>query len=413
VPKPLTCAGCKGSVSSYQAIHCVFECRPFPNPRSARAPPLRACGTCYHEGCIEVGAPFRTRHKDGRGLVYPLTAAASGFVCEACTLRAHVGRELSRTHKDVYLLKLERMRMIDVAHNWAPRTLTSYRSRLRFIRNFERTYGVVCLPTLKLDTPPITPAIPLMWAMQHYALQKPRGSHPSSGDQVSWATARALRSAASFYNEGLMALQYPASSLRDPTSKRGRLSPGRSPTDFLGFSMMAAGMAKRMGTASKPARALRLEHVLWNLRFRDRQYQVCTDPQMRLEIATAAFAEIAAFCGWLRGGEVFGMDAEDVEYVPPESGPAHGLREGIGFFQVDLLDSTKSSQDAKADIVFASETSSGLDGGMWWGPFVGWPRRDGLPGRRSLSTPFGAPMGQQLFSSPAPVPPPPPSVGGG
>lgn len=89
-------------------------------------------------------------------------------------------------------------------------------------------------------------------------------------------------------------------------------------------------------------------------------------PQMCYEIASALFAKIVAFCGWLCGGECFGLNEEDVEYVAPDQGPAHGLRPGIGFFGIDLLKATKSSQEATADVIFASKTALGINGGLWW-----------------------------------------------
>ena len=182
----------------------------------------------------------------------------------------------------------ERMRMIDADYNWAPKTLSSYRPRIGFLRHFESDFGCVALPALRLTAPPFTSAIPLMWAMQHYTLQVPRGSHPASGERISFNTSRALRSAAAFYHEGRMVLQHPASALRDPVSKRGRLAKGRSPTDHLGFTQMATGMSRHLGTATVPAKALRHEHIVWNQRFHNCQYRRAQDPTLRYEIAASA-----------------------------------------------------------------------------------------------------------------------------
>jgi hypothetical protein len=41
------------------------------------------------------------------------------FICEACTVRAVLGRDLTWTSIDMQPLMLERMRLIDMAHTWA------------------------------------------------------------------------------------------------------------------------------------------------------------------------------------------------------------------------------------------------------------------------------------------------------
>jgi len=81
----------------------------------------RPCETRYHAQCIRAGPPFRNRFgADSSRLTYPCWLAPAGFVCEACTVWAHLGRELDGSHQDdLYLLQLERVRLIDTAWNWA------------------------------------------------------------------------------------------------------------------------------------------------------------------------------------------------------------------------------------------------------------------------------------------------------
>eukprot|EP00957_Ditylum_brightwellii_P164205 12501968-Ditylum_brightwellii.AAC.2 len=108
-------------------------------------------------------------------------AAASGFVCEACTVQAELGCKLRCTIPDVHLLQLERMRIIDCAHAWAP-----------------------TLEPLQLKAPPCNPSIPLVWAMQDYALTLPS---PAAGKQhLQFNTIHGLRSAAAYYYESLITL---------------------------------------------------------------------------------------------------------------------------------------------------------------------------------------------------------------
>ena len=73
----------------------------------------------YHAKCIKLGAPFKTRHfgKGAKGLQYPPCATNLTLICELCTVRTHLGRELDPyLDSDNTLLGLERMRMIDAAH---------------------------------------------------------------------------------------------------------------------------------------------------------------------------------------------------------------------------------------------------------------------------------------------------------
>lgn len=366
VPKPSMCAGCKGRLDSSKALECCFAIRPFDNPQDPHSSPLRACGVAYHPDCISVGEPFRSRHSDGRGLKYPDAAALPGFVCEACTVRAMLGRELALTDNDQHLLRLERMRMIDAAHAWAPSTTQTYRAGVRRICKFEAHFGITALRRPTLDAPPTDPAIALMWSIQDYAIKRPRGTHPASGDQMKYNTVRALRSAASYYYEGLLLLEHPESCLRDPTSNRPRLSPGRLPSDHLGFTHMASGMARRMGTSTRPSKALRYEHIKWNLAFRDKQWRDAHDAHARYETSAAACVEIFSWLGWLRGGEVFGLDGDSVLKVTPDQGISHGLPRGVGYLALVLAESTKSSPTVQADVILAWLTAGNIQAGLWF-----------------------------------------------
>jgi len=236
MPKPCMCVGCEMRLDSTTALVCGFACRPFPNPQDLSAPPLRACGISYHPKCIQVGEPFWTCHDNGAGFWYPAVAATPGFVCEACTVRAMLGRELTLTTVDHRLLCLECMHLIDAAHAWAPSLVKMYQTSLHQIHRFEQAYQVTALPRPRLVQPPIPPAIAVMWAMQEYAVHTPKGSHPLSGDQVKFNTMQAFQSAAAYFYDGAMLLQHPDSCFRDEYSNRPRLSPGRIPSDHLGFT---------------------------------------------------------------------------------------------------------------------------------------------------------------------------------
>ena len=79
------------------------------------------CWGAYHSSCIAVGAPFTTRRNDNAGLVFPNVEFWPNFVCEVCTVRSVLGRELT-SPGDRQLLVLERIRMIDIACSWSSNT---------------------------------------------------------------------------------------------------------------------------------------------------------------------------------------------------------------------------------------------------------------------------------------------------
>jgi hypothetical protein len=64
----------------------------------------------------EGGAPFTSRlFTNTRGLEYPSHLTSFTFICEGCTVRVFLKRELFDRLTDIHLLKLERMRMIDMS----------------------------------------------------------------------------------------------------------------------------------------------------------------------------------------------------------------------------------------------------------------------------------------------------------
>ena len=134
------------------------------------------------------------------------------YMCEACTSRAVLGRELGKSDEDVSLLLLERMRMIDIANRWAQGTISRYTYAIRRIRKFEKQFNVEILKTTKLLAPPVSPAIPLQWAHQHYTLHTTK-SGKNKGDRISANGARVLRSVASHFTDLDLQVSWPWQSL--------------------------------------------------------------------------------------------------------------------------------------------------------------------------------------------------------
>lgn len=103
-----------------------------------------------------------------------------------------------------------------------------------------------------LHHPPQHPSIGVIWAQQQYALQAPTSSHSQSEDRIQFGTLQSLRSATSQYYLWDSQIAHLERTLRDPASHKVYLADGVSPTDAMGYGLMAAGMAKRMGIKVNP-----------------------------------------------------------------------------------------------------------------------------------------------------------------
>jgi len=354
--------GCSGLLPRSEDQHrCIFAMTGFEQEGVTFQP----CGTTYHLGCIVVGDPFLTRLPKDKGLSFPKVSIMPNFICEACTVRAMLGRELVRDPKDTALLMLERMRMIDQACAWDPKTLSGYQSQLRRIRQFEADYGIVGLTTTKLDKPPTSPAISLMWIQQHYALQTPRKTHATTGDRVSYGSARTIRSAASQFYTWDLQIAHPGKAMRDG-QRRGHLTAGCIPTDQLGYALMTTGMAKRMGDDSTPSVAMNFNQVWKISEWLEQEWQRPLSIDHRRDLAAAAVTHLGFWLTWLRSAEFFSIDWEDMTITPPERHREKGLQEGVGVIEANLLPETKTNRTKVADIVVAHTTlATGLSWGKW------------------------------------------------
>ena len=157
------CSGCHFPCDARKNSHkCMF----YSKGLTCNGIVFFPCNVIYHPKCIRVGPPFRTRHygKGTKGLQYPPMASKYPFICELCTTRTQLGRELNNFNTlDTTLLMLERMRMIDTAHASSISTLEQYGRVLSNVDNFFDSYS---LPPLHqqmnltvISHPPISLAI--------------------------------------------------------------------------------------------------------------------------------------------------------------------------------------------------------------------------------------------------------------
>jgi hypothetical protein len=153
-----------------------------------------------------VGKPFKTRLvRATLGLQYPPAMTHFPFICEACTVRAVLGRELTWMSGDIQLLMLERMRLIDMAHAWALSTLQGTSGYLGRLSNFGQKYGIYLFPKAPITQPPRLAVILLLWGVLEYTLQTSRKTE----EGIKYNTSRSFQSAASTYHLWEKTIQFP------------------------------------------------------------------------------------------------------------------------------------------------------------------------------------------------------------
>ena len=324
-----------------------------------------------------------------KGLVFPKfdPSFIPTYICEACQVRAILRRELGPSPRDVELLMLERMRQLDILHSWAVDTVGTYGSKIRRIRTFETQFGVSVLQRTRLERPPDSRAISLLWAHLHYSLDPGK----SDTGHIQFSTARGMRSAASLYYQLDAQIAYPHQVLRDQRSIR--FVPHAIPTDELMYTLQNSGMARRMGDTSRPSWALQFCHIQFIDQQLNTAYETATLLSDKHELAAAGAANLILWLGMLRGGECFNLLREDTKVIPPRDGPKYGLKPGIGFVEFRLTPETKTSPNKVADIVIAYNCYSGLCLGKWMKRLFSFHPVDGqhlfsTPKRRKWTTTY-------------------------
>jgi hypothetical protein len=276
-----------------------------------------------------------------------------------------LGRELNGGNDDRLLLCLERVRILDLANAWATSTLDNYRPYFNRMLLFEARFGVPILVPTPLACPPTSPSIALAWCQQQYAWKRPAGKHPTSGEYVSFTTIRKLRSAASTFYEWDIQQANPGRAIREHGSRRPLVVPDCSPTDTLQYALMSMGMGKRLGESNRPPTALQHAQLAGILRFRSAMWRSDASPATRYVLAAAVFVELTGWLGWLRGGEIFGLERSDIKIVSPRRGGQYDLPLQVGMILLKLDPATKASQTRQADVVIAYLTWSGIPYGLW------------------------------------------------
>ncbi len=370
--KPNCCVGCHEPLTGgSDEISCHFSTRGFPL-RNGWAKP---CHSGYHAKCFKLGPPFRSRLSDGKGLSLTRNMAEiiPIFVCECCTVRRVLQREITMYGKDQSLLALERMRILDMTHHWAPGTMSNYQSKLRVLTRFSKFFECPILDVPILPEPPVTPAIPIMWAQQYYSLQqrsRKRFNEYADDDdgRVEYSTVRHLRSAVSVQESWIAMLTNPGQIVLDKGDTRPKIVAGCRATDEMPYTLMASGMEKRLGRKSRQVAALLDRHIRWIDDYCERLFKAGCEGTQDLdlvEICRVGLFNTIGWLGWLRGGEILGLNWEDCDVTFPHDHASQDLPPRVGAILLRLLEETKTEHTFRADVPVAYTSHSGISPGKW------------------------------------------------
>jgi hypothetical protein len=181
---------------------------------------------------------------------------------------------------------------------------------------------------------------------------------------LSNATVRQLRSATSQYLAWDLMISKPDCAYFDQ-QRRLICQPCR-PTDGLGCSLFASGIASRIGENVNPSVALLDRHVRSLVSDLEEQCLSARTPKARRKAALAGLATLLLWLGWLRSSETFDLRWQDFNVVEPDNGPTVDLPRGCGVVGVRLGPETKSSRNQSVDMSLAHQCLSGCHLGKWF-----------------------------------------------
>ena len=358
--KPTHCGACSRKLWSPDTdLICHFATKGFHLSNQRAAIP---CRSAYHQKCLRVGMPFTCRRRNKEGLHFPFVKHWPLFICECCTVRAVVKRELG-SRGDRHLLQLERMRMLDVANSWAAKTHASYRSKLTYLKRFETTHpGVLLLAVTVLTRPPTPESVALAWAEVQYSVQP----SPLPGrSTVAFGTMRQLRSAAGWHHTMAWLVGQPGTITYEDKGNR-LIKADTLLTQDAALARFTKGIQNRLGDKVEPSWALLDRHVRAFDEFFEANYTQSTTAEQKRRWARAGLGNLLLWLGWLRSGELFDLRWMDIERIAPADGPRIDLPPGVGCLLLRLNEQTKSSPSATADLPLAYTTLSGYHLGRWY-----------------------------------------------
>ena len=351
--------GCRHGLSDDSVyLTCAFATSGFDFKNGRKA---LACHVRYHTKCIRAGPPFSSRRKDNAGMTFPAVTIWPLFICELFTVRAVLDRELHLT-QDYVLLRLERMRILDMSHYWSPSTHYQYQLKLRFILRFQLHHQFSLLQSSPLKAPPSGSEIALQWIEESFSL-RPASTRREEYVTVAVKTVESLRSALSYWYAWDMMVADPSSLfMTDGRLHRGNLRP----TDTFSNTMFATGLEARIGTERKASFALLDRHIRGIDKYQRDRLRRATDRAVQRQEALAGFANLLFWLGWFRSSEGFSLRWEDFDITEPHAHASLNLPVNVGLIGCRLLPETKTNRSSTADVCMAYETLSGFQLGWWW-----------------------------------------------
>lgn len=354
------CGACSHPLSNpVTDLVCHFATKGFSYDDKTLCKP---CGVGYHQVCFRAGPPFNCRRRNREGLRFPKTRHWPLFICECCTVRSVLDRELGGA-QDRSLLRLERMRILDVANSWATGTHRAYATKLDYLSRFERDHkGLILLAKPTIDRPPKHLSITLAWVEGAYSLRPSTQRHK---DFISFGTIRQLRSAIGWHHTVAQLIGEAGEYQFD--SKRGNLQRVQGlPTQAATLVQYTKGLRERIGDNPEPSWALLDRHIRALDAFFDTQYRGAPTSALKERWARAGLTNILLWLGWLRSRELFDLRWMDITCVNPSQGPQYDLPPNVGCLLLRLDEQTKTDRTTAVDVPIAYATRSGYYPGRWY-----------------------------------------------
>lgn len=309
-----------------------------------------------------MGPPFASRDEDG--LRYPSSLAGIiPFVCESCTVRANFQRELNPFSKtDRWLLRLERMRMIDVVSALSTGSLQTYSTQFRTFQRYRSQYG---LPDY-FDFLPSSPSCGEHIHISYCLLEESvRRSTPSRNFSKAFNSLKSFHTAIGGLHVTAVSLFSGNTTYRQNNLLHSSLS--LQPTGNIASSRWMRGFQIRHGVDTKQCGTLLHRHVVALQAYRlsmlkNRSLSVAD----RYSLVAAQCIDFAGYLGWLRANECFSLRVSDIELIEPRDGARFELDSGDGFVGLRLLPKTKTSRSLQVDVVLSWVTKGRLNPGYWF-----------------------------------------------
>jgi hypothetical protein len=144
-------------------------------------------------------------------------------------------------------------------------------------------------------------------------------------------------------------------------SGRGLMHKHISPCAESNMTFAAKGMSLHLGASAKKSWAISHVQVACIYQVLEQAcHNAGLNPCLQHKILVAAFTNLIACLGWLRGGEIFQAEETDLVVTLPIDGPVWGLPPGISAVEHSLPPETKSDPTVLANVVTAFTTMSGL-----------------------------------------------------